>query len=109
MEQYNTPGSAAATAIPLQDSEGDSLTKPVASADRIKSIDAIRGVALLGILLMNIPGFGIAWDFWYKVTHGPRTGADYYTFEAIFVFFPGNHAWTFFDAVWCRNGPVYVE
>lgn len=89
MDQHNTPGKAETLAIPLQDSEDRSVTKPVASADRIKSIDTIRGVALLGILIMNIPGFGIAWDFWYKVTHGPRTGADYYTFEAMFVFFQG--------------------
>jgi len=54
--------------------------KPVSGADRIKSIDAIRGFALLGILMMNIPGFGINWDFWYQVLHAPRTGKDYYTF-----------------------------
>ena len=76
MDQYNTPGNAAASEIPLQDSEDKSVTKPVASADRIKSIDSIRGVALLGILLMNIPGFGMGWGFWYDITHGPRAGAD---------------------------------
>ncbi len=27
-------------------------------ADRIQTVDLIRGFALLGILLMNIPGFG---------------------------------------------------
>lgn len=63
--------------------------KPVASADRIKSIDAIRGVALLGILMMNIPGFGINWDFWNRVLTGPRTGADYYTFATVFTLFEG--------------------
>ena len=62
---------------------------PVASADRIKSIDSIRGVALLGILLMNIPGFGINWDFWYAIVHGPHKGIDFNTFTAIFVFFEG--------------------
>jgi len=63
--------------------------KPVSGADRIKSIDAIRGFALLGILMMNIPGFGINWDFWYQVLHAPRTGKDYYTFATVFVVFEG--------------------
>ena len=68
----------------------DELTVlPVATADRIKSIDSIRGFALLGILMMNINVFGINWDFWYKVSHGPHTGVDFYSFMAIFVFFEG--------------------
>ncbi len=64
-------------------------TAPVASADRIKSIDTIRGVALLGILMMNIPGFGINPNFWYPLVNGPRHGSDYYTFATVFVLFEG--------------------
>ena len=85
MDQHNLPGNAAST----ETSEILIATLPVSSADRIKSIDSIRGVALLGILLMNIPGFGMGWDFWYNVTHGPKTGADYYTFATVFIFFEG--------------------
>lgn len=66
-----------------------SLVQPVSTADRIKSIDAIRGFALLGILMMNIPGFGINWDFWYGVITGPRAGKDYYTFAIVFTLFEG--------------------
>jgi uncharacterized protein len=62
---------------------------PVAQADRIKTVDMIRGFALLGILLMNIPGFGINWDVWYNVLHGPHNTKDYYTFASIISFFDG--------------------
>ncbi len=63
--------------------------QPVAAADRIKSIDAIRGFALLGILLMNIPGFGMNWDYWYPILSGTSKTYDLYTFAAIEIFFDG--------------------
>src|SRR6185436_9504793 len=75
MDQYNSPGAA--------------IVQPVAITDRIKSIDAIRGFALLGILMMNILDFGINWDFWYNVIERPRSGKDYTTFKIIFIFFEG--------------------
>jgi len=33
---------------------------PVAQSDRIIILDSLRGIAILGILLMNIPGFSMA-------------------------------------------------
>jgi uncharacterized protein len=35
------------------------VAAPVLQAERIEIIDALRGFAILGILLMNIPGFGL--------------------------------------------------
>jgi len=65
--------------------------RPVASSERIKTVDIVRGFALLGILLMNIPGFGIEWSEMRKViSEGTQAGrADYYTIAAIFTFFDG--------------------
>jgi uncharacterized protein len=37
----------------------DSYTAPVEQTQRIILIDGLRGIAVLGILLMNIPGFGL--------------------------------------------------
>lgn len=36
------------------------ILRPTRNPDRINSVDVIRGVALLGILLMNITGFGLS-------------------------------------------------
>ncbi len=63
--------------------------KPVATAARIKTIDMIRGFALLGILLMNIPGFGIDFSEVFGVIRGPQAGKDYYAVAAMFSFFDG--------------------
>lgn len=37
-----------------------SLAAPVSQSERITILDSLRGIAILGILLMNIPGFGLA-------------------------------------------------
>ena len=67
-----------------------SSPRPVEKADRIQTVDLIRGFALLGILLMNIPGFGgVDGMMFLKILNGPHTTKDYYTVMAIFTFFDG--------------------
>ena len=63
--------------------------KPVDAVSRIKTIDVIRGVALFGILLMNIPGFGIDWGEIDKVRRGLQTTWDFRTLQVVSVFFEG--------------------
>ena len=76
-----------------QDLAGDKTrqrtVRPVASAERIKTVDLIRGFALLGILMMNIPGFGIDNAGIINVFKGSHTNRDYYTAAIIFTFFEG--------------------
>ena len=63
--------------------------RPVATAERIKTIDVIRGVALLGILMMNIPSFGIHWSIFPALARGPRDTADFCTLAGIEIFISG--------------------
>ena len=63
---------------------------PVTGSERIKSLDVLRGVALLGILLMNITGFGL--DFWAYVdptVQGGSTGYNLYVWVMNNMFFEG--------------------
>jgi uncharacterized protein len=63
--------------------------RPVSKAERVQTIDVIRGVALLGILMMNIPGFGIDNGAFNSVLSGSHKNADFKTFVVIETFFSG--------------------
>ncbi|HUS02894.1 MAG TPA: hypothetical protein VMY77_14250, partial [Chitinophagaceae bacterium] len=59
--------------------------KPVDIAERIKTIYIVRGVALLGILLMNIPGFGIDGSEFDNIRRGSHNSTDFRTMQVIEV------------------------
>ena len=81
-------------------SQSSSLAAPTGQGERIILIDSLRGFAILGILLMNIPGFGIpvfgAWDysvlvpsdlnysFWYVFGPGVFEGSQRAIFSMLF-------------------------
>ncbi|GAB3927929.1 DUF418 domain-containing protein [Mucilaginibacter myungsuensis] len=61
---------------------------PVAQADRITAVDTLRGVALLGILMMNIPYFALPERF-SDAYHGNMQSPNFWTEAVIDVLFEG--------------------
>jgi uncharacterized protein len=63
---------------------------PVRGHERLSSIDVVRGVALLGILLMNIVAMGLPhWAYDDPTIIGSRTPIDYWTWAVNSVLFEG--------------------
>lgn len=66
------------------------LLGPVSSTERISSLDVLRGVALLGILLMNIAGFGLVFMAYVDPTvQGGSEGANLFVWVMNNMFFEG--------------------
>ena len=61
---------------------------PVSDAQRIRLLDALRGVALLGILLMNIPGFAMP-NYFSESFKSDPTSVNFWLNAFITVFFEG--------------------
>jgi uncharacterized protein len=61
---------------------------PVPEAQRVRLVDALRGVALLGILLMNIPGFSMP-NYFSESFRSDPTNVNFWVSGVIGVVFEG--------------------
>ncbi|KAA3436903.1 DUF418 domain-containing protein [Rufibacter hautae] len=64
------------------------LVAPVLQKDRIQSIDVLRGIALLGILLMNIPYFAMP-DYFTKSFAQDPASPNFWTLTVVTILFEG--------------------
>jgi uncharacterized membrane protein YeiB len=63
---------------------------PVTGPERIGSLDVLRGFAILGILVINIPMFSLSSSAWFDPTiAGGFEGANYWVWKISFLFFQG--------------------
>jgi uncharacterized protein len=67
----------------------DQTLSPTTAAQRIRSLDIIRGVSLLGILLMNIVGFGLYHAYMDPTVNGGATGWNLNVWWINSMFFEG--------------------
>jgi uncharacterized protein len=66
-------------------------TAPVNEAMRIQSLDVLRGVALCGILLLNIIGFGMhSAAYFNPVIDGATQGINFVTWASVDIMFEGS-------------------
>lgn len=61
----------------------------VNTTERIRALDIMRGIVLLGILLMNINGFGLVNAYANPTVSGGAEGLNLYTWITTNLFFEG--------------------
>ena len=70
------------------DPQADAKRTPVAAADRFESLDVLRGIAVLGILMVNAAFFFMYWGIQsYPPAHMSVEGANGTAWLAVHVFF----------------------
>ena len=79
-----TIASPTPTAAPVEGADG-----AAPAARRIEALDFVRGVALCGILLMNITGFGLPDAYTNPVNAGGATGANLWAWIVTEIGFEG--------------------
>src|SRR4051812_30013167 len=62
------------------------LASPIGQQERIIALDSLRGIAILGILLMNIPGFGLSYPGIFDYSLNKQSSLNYFFW---YVFGPG--------------------
>lgn len=67
----------------------DHSLEPTRGAERILMLDATRGIAVLGILLMNITGFGLPNAYDNPTNWGGSSGLDLYAWRVASLLFEG--------------------
>lgn len=74
----------------LQNSQSEAVTKPAMLKTRIGTLDFVRGLAILCILLMNITGFGLPKAAYLNPAYnGLPDGADTLTWGLLHIFVQG--------------------
>jgi uncharacterized protein len=62
---------------------------PVQASERIDILDTTRGIAVLGILLMNITGFGLPFAYEDPTNWGGHAGKNLFVWRVMSLFFEG--------------------
>lgn len=66
------------------------VAAPLARAERVSLIDALRGVALLGILLMNMPFFALPYQLENPLIRNEVSGPNYWCWWIVGLLFEGS-------------------
>ena len=89
------------------ESPANTTVAPVSEAQRLRLIDALRGIALLGILLMNIPGFAMP-SYFSEPFKGDPTNVNFWVNAVITVAFEGKMR-AFFGMVFGAGVLLFVS
>ena len=102
--------------------EAGTPDQPVRGADRLVSLDFIRGIAVLGILFANITAFGQPYMayFWPEALAEPATAGDKnvwlfqtifidHKFRGLFSLLFGAGLYLFMERAWARGRSRWLQ